>query len=81
MLQQVRRPMPEETAVSAEPASRAAHTFSLTVKAVKQEADDISSFELSALRGRKLPEFTAGAHIDVHIAPWAQAPILALQRP
>lgn len=69
MLQKVRSPMPEEAAASGGPASRAARTFGVTVKAVTQEADDILSFELSAPRGRKLPEFSAGAHIDVHIAP------------
>lgn len=33
------------------------------------EAQDICSFELVAADGGSLPPFTAGAHIDVHVAP------------
>jgi vanillate O-demethylase ferredoxin subunit len=33
------------------------------------EADDICSFELVPADGEALPAFSAGAHIDVHIAP------------
>jgi vanillate O-demethylase ferredoxin subunit len=33
------------------------------------EADDICSFELVHPQGEPLPAFTAGAHIDVHVAP------------
>jgi vanillate O-demethylase ferredoxin subunit len=32
------------------------------------EADGICSFELAAQPGQELPEFSAGAHIDVHLA-------------
>jgi vanillate monooxygenase ferredoxin subunit len=39
----------------------------VTRKAV--EADGICSFELTAADGQELPPFSAGAHIDVHIAP------------
>ncbi|MHA6195796.1 PDR/VanB family oxidoreductase [Pseudomonas wadenswilerensis] len=33
------------------------------------EADGICSFELVAANGAALPPFTAGAHVDVHVAP------------
>ncbi|MYM24286.1 2Fe-2S iron-sulfur cluster binding domain-containing protein [Duganella sp. FT135W] len=33
------------------------------------EAEDICSYELVSADGASLPAFTAGAHIDVHIAP------------
>lgn len=33
------------------------------------EAEGVCSFELKALDGAQLPAFTAGAHIDVHVAP------------
>jgi len=38
----------------------------LKVAARRQEADDIISLELVSADGLLLPEFTAGAHIDVH---------------
>jgi len=41
----------------------------LRVAAKKNEADDIVSFELVDPAGEPLPRFTAGAHIDVEIAP------------
>jgi ferredoxin-NADP reductase len=41
----------------------------LKVAAKKKEADDIVSFELIDPAGEPLPRFTAGAHIDVEIAP------------
>jgi len=41
----------------------------LKVAAKKREADDIVSFELIDPAGEPLPRFTAGAHIDVEIAP------------
>lgn len=42
---------------------------SLLVRVTKKaiEAQDIASFELSALDGQALPGFDAGAHIDVHV--------------
>ena len=33
------------------------------------EAEDICSYELVSVDGAPLPPFTAGAHIDVHVAP------------
>lgn len=33
------------------------------------EADGVCSFELLATNGAQLPAFSAGAHIDVHVAP------------
>jgi len=43
----------------------------LTVKVVRKarEAEGISSFELRRADGQPLPPFTAGAHIDVQLAP------------
>ena len=43
----------------------------LTVRVTqrKEEADGICSFELVADSAAALPAFTAGAHIDVHVAP------------
>jgi len=41
----------------------------LKVAAKAKEADDIASFELVDPAGEPLPRFTAGAHIDVEIAP------------
>ncbi|MFP3563009.1 PDR/VanB family oxidoreductase [Paraburkholderia sp. SIMBA_030] len=35
----------------------------------KLEADDVYSFELKPTFGKVLPRFSAGAHIDVHVAP------------
>jgi vanillate O-demethylase ferredoxin subunit len=32
-------------------------------------AEDICAFEFADPRGRKLPPWTAGAHVDVHVAP------------
>jgi vanillate monooxygenase ferredoxin subunit len=43
--------------------------LTVTVAAVHNEADDVSSFELVASDGGMLPSFTAGSHIDVHVAP------------
>ena len=39
------------------------------ISARKQEAEGIVSLELRDLNGQALPAFTAGSHIDVHIAP------------
>lgn len=39
----------------------------LCVRSIKYEAQDILSFELVAPHGRRLPPFTAGAHLDVHL--------------
>jgi vanillate O-demethylase ferredoxin subunit len=43
----------------------------LTVRVERRtcEADDICSYELVSEDGSDLPAFTAGAHIDVHVAP------------
>jgi tetrachlorobenzoquinone reductase len=37
------------------------------VHAIRYEADGVLSFELRALDGRQLLDFTAGAHIDIHL--------------
>lgn len=39
------------------------------VRSLTVEADEILSVELVACDGDKLPAFTAGAHIDLHLAP------------
>jgi len=39
----------------------------LRVSAVRDEAQDIKSFEFAAADGSPLPAFTAGAHLDVHL--------------
>jgi len=43
----------------------------LTVRIAKKmvEAQDICTYELVHAEGKELPEFEAGAHIDVHLAP------------
>lgn len=43
-------------------------TLNVRVRSVIYETDDILRFELTALDGGELPAFTAGAHIDVHVA-------------
>ncbi len=40
----------------------------VTVVATRDEASHIRSFELARVDGTALPAFTAGAHIDVHLA-------------
>lgn len=44
-------------------------TFPARLHAIVLEADGIASFEFRRAGGGELPPFTAGAHIDVHIAP------------
>lgn len=39
------------------------------VKEVTQEALDVKSFALTSADGAPLPSFTAGSHVDVHLAP------------
>jgi vanillate O-demethylase ferredoxin subunit len=39
------------------------------VRSLTVEADEILSIELVACNGDTLPEFTAGAHIDLHLTP------------
>ncbi len=39
------------------------------VCAIRYEADGVFSFELRSLDGAPLPDFTAGAHIDVSLGP------------
>lgn len=43
-------------------------TIDVRVRSVIYETDDILRFELVALDGGELPAFTAGAHVDVHVA-------------
>ena len=42
-------------------------SLTVTVASKRAEADDIVSFELSAVDGGTLPPFSAGSHIDVHV--------------
>lgn len=44
-------------------------TLSVRVQHRNDEADGICSFDLVAVDGTPLPPFTAGSHIDVHLAP------------
>jgi len=43
--------------------------LTVTVRAVRDEALDVRSFELVAAEGGALPPFTPGSHIDVEVAP------------
>lgn len=43
--------------------------LNVKVRARKQEAEGICSFELAHVDAQELPPFSAGAHIDVHVAP------------
>lgn len=51
-----------ETSCMTEAATR---PLQLRVEAIRYEATGIRSFELRATNGTKLPDFTAGAHIDI----------------
>jgi tetrachlorobenzoquinone reductase len=42
-------------------------SIEVRLKAIRFEAQGISSFEFRPMPGRELPPFTAGAHIDVHL--------------
>ena len=42
-------------------------SFEVRLKAIRYEAQGISSFEFRPMPGRELAPFTAGAHIDVHL--------------
>lgn len=44
------------------------NTIAVKVVRKTQEAQDIASFELASADGQALPPFSAGSHIDVHIA-------------
>jgi vanillate O-demethylase ferredoxin subunit len=46
-----------------------ADLLQVRVERRQAEAEDICSYELASLDGAPLPAFTAGAHIDVHVAP------------
>ena len=41
--------------------------FEVQVQAIRLEAQGICSFELADPNGQALPNFEAGAHIDVHL--------------
>jgi vanillate O-demethylase ferredoxin subunit len=43
--------------------------LTVTVRAVRDEAQDVRSFELVAADGGALPPFTPGSHIDVEVPP------------
>jgi vanillate O-demethylase ferredoxin subunit len=45
------------------------NSISVLVASRRQEAEDIVSFELAGTDGGPLPPFSAGAHIDVEVAP------------
>ncbi|MFJ6415645.1 PDR/VanB family oxidoreductase [Paeniglutamicibacter sp. NPDC091659] len=45
----------------------AAATLEVMVVATRREATDITSFELVAADGSALPDWTPGAHVDVHL--------------
>lgn len=69
-------PDPRITASDAAVATPAVHAanasvaeYTVRVRAIVYEAEGIASFELRDPDGRTLPAFTAGSHIDVHIAP------------
>jgi vanillate O-demethylase ferredoxin subunit len=49
-------------------AAEAASTLELFVRQIRYEGRNIQSYELVDPEGRELPPFTAGAHIDVHLA-------------
>ncbi|HUW37678.1 MAG TPA: PDR/VanB family oxidoreductase [Rhodocyclaceae bacterium] len=44
------------------------NTFAVKINRKERETDEIASFELVSADGGALPEFTPGAHIDVHVA-------------
>lgn len=44
-----------------------ASTMDVRVKQVRYEGKGIKSYELTSLRGEKLPPFEAGSHIDIHL--------------
>src|ERR1700732_2372757 len=44
-------------------------TFTVRVANKRNEATDVSSFRLVDPSGAPLPDFTPGAHIDVHVEP------------
>lgn len=44
-------------------------TMEVALRRITAEAKDINSYEFVSLTGEDLPAFTAGAHIDVYVAP------------
>lgn len=44
-------------------------TLSLRLTALRHEAEGVCSCELQPVEGGELPAFTAGAHVDLHLAP------------
>lgn len=44
-------------------------TFTVSVNAIRRETPEILSFELVSADGSRLPAFSAGSHIDVHVCP------------
>jgi len=41
--------------------------LSVQLRAIRYEAENVSSFELTPVEMRELPPFTAGSHIDIHL--------------
>jgi vanillate O-demethylase ferredoxin subunit len=58
-----------ETVLEAEEAIQdsEAEMFDVRVKQVRYEGKGINSYELTSLSGKPLPQFEAGAHIDIHL--------------
>lgn len=46
--------------------------LSVIVKSIREEAEDIRSFELVSLDGQPLPRFSAGSHIDVQLSGYTR---------
>lgn len=44
-------------------------TFTVSVNAIRRETPEILSFELVSADASRLPAFSAGSHIDIHVCP------------
>lgn len=58
-----------DSAQDSAPTDSAPTHLELVLRQVRMEATGINSYEFVDPEGHELPAFTAGAHIDVHIAP------------
>ena len=43
--------------------------FEVRVQRIRDEAQDIRSFELAPVDATPLPSFVPGSHIDIHLGP------------